>query len=284
MSTSIKDSSVKRSGECSLRSSGGMPVFDEQYSYIVVATSKSESYDAVITTSGLPMPGVTVSPSGYGLCKAITASRWEENPYYWTATASFSSEVDENQNNQDPRTDPVAWLPVYETKFERIQEIVTKDKSGATIANSAGQPFETGLTTSRFIPIWEFFQFESAMVTDETIIERNETVNSAVFKGRAEKTCLLTIVSSSIGFYYGRKLRLTKYQCRYNSKKWTHKRLDVGTVYKSGSDLLPYLDKNKNVILGGLNGSGAQQTVGTAPYVLEFDQYESKRFQDFLRI
>lgn len=284
MSTSILGGSPKREGQCSIRSSGGMAIFDETYSYIVVATSVNEPYNTVVTTAGIPQVGIDLSPSGYGICRSISATRMPENPKYWTVTCEFSSEVEENQNNQNPTTDPQLWIPIYETKFERLQEVVTKDKNGTSIANSAGQPFETGLTVSRFIPIWEFYQFESATLSDEQLIERNECVNSMQFKGRAAKTLLLTIITSSVGFYYGRKVRITKYQLRYNSKKWTHKRLDVGTVYKSGSDLLPYTDKYNNVILGALNGSGAKQTVGTAPAVLEFDQYTEKRFQDFLRV
>ncbi len=274
----------KREGGCSLRSSNGIAVFDETYTYTVQTTSNTENYANVITTTGLPFPGVSVSPTGFGICRTLAGDFRPDNPKIWDFTAEFSSEVEENQNSQDPRTDPMTWLPIYETKFERIQEVVTKDFSGASIANSAGQPFENGLTISRFIPIWEFFQFEPATLTDEQLIERNETVNSVTFKGRAAKTLLLTIVTSSIGFYYGRRIRLTKYQLRYNVKKWTNKRLDVGTVYKSGSDYLPYTDKAGVVILGSLDGSGGKQAVGTAPAVREFDMYDTKPFASFLRI
>lgn len=284
MSTSIVGASTKREGATSLRSSGGIAVLDETYIFIVEATAKDEPYLNVLATSGLPVPGVSISSSGYGICRSLSGERWSDNPYYWTITAEYSSEVEENQSSQDPRSDPQVWIPIYETKFERLQEISTTDTNGASIANSAGAPFETGVTLSRFIPIWEFFQFESAMVTDEQIIERNETVNEDVFKGRAAKTLLLTIVSSTVGFYYGNRVRFSKYQLRYNSKEWTHKRLDVGTTYKSGTDLLPYTDKYNNVILGSLNGSGAKQAVGTAPAELTFDIYPSVRFADFLRI
>lgn len=275
----------KREGNSSLRSANGMAVFDETYSYIVETTSNTENYASVITTTGLPVIGFTISPSGFGICRSLSGAFRTENPKIWDFTAEFSSEVEENQSSQNPQSDPLVWVPVYETKFERIQEVVTKDFSGASVANSAGQPFDNGLTISRFIPVWEFFQFEPSTLTDEQLIERNETVNSAVFKGRAVKTLLLTIVSSSIGFYYGRKMRLTKYQLRYNVKKWTNKRLDVGTVYKSGSDYLPYTDKAGNVMLGSLDGStGAKQAVGTAPGVREFDMYDTKAFATFLRI
>jgi hypothetical protein len=164
-----------------------------------------------------------------------------------------------------------------------MQEVLTKDQSGDTIANSAGVPFEVGLTVTRRIPVWEFYQFESSAITDEQILERSETVNSGTFRGRAAKSLLCVVLSSSIGFFYGQKRRLTHYQLKYNRKIWTHKRLDVGTTYKSGSDLLAYTDSDGNVILGALDGSGAKQAVGTAPEVLEFDQFPSDSFS-FLRV
>ena len=122
-------------------------------------------------------------------------------------------------------------------------------------------------------------------MTDETIIARNEVVNSAVFKGRPAKSLLCTVLSSEVGFFYGQKRRLTQYQLKYNVKLWTHKRQDTGTVYKSGGDLLPYTDDgpDRNVILGPLDGSGGKVTVGDPPAILEFDMYESVSFS-FLRI
>lgn len=280
----IVDSSTKRNGECSIRSSGGLAILDETYYYLVLAPAKDTPYVDVLLTPGLPSVNLSVSPSGYGICRSKSATRSTVNPKYWDVVCEFSSEVEEGQNNSDPTSDPSVWVPVYETKFERLQEVVTKDLAGTSIANSAGQPFENGLTISRFIPVWEFWQFEAATITDEDIIERNETINDATFRGRAAETLLLTVNSSVVGFYYGQRRRLTQYSLRYNSKKWTHKRLDVGTVYKSGTTHKSYLDADGQVILGGLNGSGGKVAVGDPPATREFDMYEQLDFSDFIRV
>lgn len=280
MSTSLRG--VGRPGACSLRTSGGIAILDETYHYIVETTSNSEPYLSVITTAGLPTVNQTITT--FGVCRSVSATRREANPKIWDVVAEFSSEVEDNQSSANPQSDPLVWVPVYETKFERIQEVFSKDVNNKVFANSTGQPFSNGLTISRFIPIWEFFQFESATVSDEQIIERNEVVNSATFKGRAAKTLLLTVVSSSIGFYYGRKMRLTKYQLRYNVKTWVKKILDTATTVKNGSNLEPYTDRAGNVILGSLDGSGARQAVGTPPALIDFEIYEAKAFASFLRI
>lgn len=288
MSAQVLNNSVKREGKCSVRSSKGMPILDETYSFIVVCTSKSEEYTSVLQATGLPQVGLTVSPSGYGVCRAVNAVRREANPLYWDVVCEFSSEVEEGSagsGQNDPTQDPVLWTPTYETKFERLQEVVTIDKDGTVIANSAGLPFPVGLTIFRSIPVWEFFQIEPP-ISDTVLIDRNETVNSATFKGLPAKSLHLTVMSSVVGVYYGARRRLTQYAIKYNKRLWTHKRLDVGVAYKSGSTLLPYLDSGTppRVINGGLDGSGAKVSVGSPPAVLSFDQFSSINFADFLRI
>lgn len=287
MTTSIRGGTFARKGDVSLRSSGGMAVLDETYHYIVESTVVNETYVNVITTTGLPLAGITVSPSGYGICKAVNATKREEANKIWDVQADFSSEVDERQDNQDPTQNPEVWKPIYETKFERLQEVFTKDKDGIAIANSAGQPFESGIVLTRFIPVWEFFQLEAGTLTDEQIIDRNETINSVAFKGRAAETLLLTVMSSVVGFYYGKRRRLTQYSLRYNKKKWTLKKLDTGTAYLLDGVLEPYwddVDKKVNVIHGGLDGAGGRVALGDPPEVLEFDQFDQLNFNSFLRI
>jgi hypothetical protein len=248
-----------------------------------MAAVTADRVDA-LSVSGVPQVGITQSAGGYAICKNVAAVRREDQRLYWDITATFSSEVDERQGTQAVSGSPTEWVPIYETKFERLQEIVTEDKNGDAVATSAGQPFETGIASARFIPIWEFFQFEPATVTDEQVLDRNEVVNSAVFKGKAVHTLLCTVLSSVVGFYYGERRRLTRYALRYNSKTWKHKRLDVGTVYLESGKLRAYLDDNGNVILGGLNGSGGKVAAGDKPAVREFDQYSEVAFATFLRV
>ena len=274
----------QREGKLSIRSSGGMPVLDETYHHLVRADSTTADRLSILATPGVPVPGLTVSSWGAAVCRTVDAVRRPDQVLLWDITSEFSSEVDDRQSSQDPRTDPNAWVPIYETKFERLQEHATKDQNDVAIANSAGQPFENGIIRARYIPVWEFFQFEAATITDETVIERNETVNDATFKGRTEKTLLCTVMSSVVGYYFGAKRRLTRYALKYNAETWIHKRLDVGTVYLEAGQHLPYLDADGNVMLGALNGAGAKVTPGSPPSVLEFDMFPTSTFSSFLRI
>jgi hypothetical protein len=273
-----------READINITNSGGIPRIEETYTFLVEADSKNTSRFEVLTTPGLPFVNVTQSSYGLTVCRAKTATRRPDTAKMWDVVCTFSSEVEEGQDNQDPTTDPVAWVPIYETKFERVQVVVTRDFAGDPIANSAGQPFPNGLTVTRKLPVWEFYQFEPATVSDEDVIDRSEIVNSATFRGKAPDTLLCTVLSSSIGFYYGTRLRFTRYALMYDKLTWLHKRLDVGTVFKDGSTLKPYTDSEGNVIEGGLNGTGGKVAVGTGPAILEFEMYDSKDFNSFLRV
>jgi hypothetical protein len=255
-----------RQGGFSVKSSGGVPTLVETYEFRVKADSINASRLSVSFTPGLPIVNQTVSAFGLTVCRSKQGDRDPLNPLYWDFVCEFSSEVEENQDRggaDEFGSDPTEWTPIYETRFERMTEIVNVDASGDPITNSADEMFPEGMTRTRFIPIWTFFQFEAPTVTDETIIGRNEVVNSSTFKGRAAKTLLCTIVKSTIGFYYGQKLRFTQYELRYNVRTWQLKRLDMAS---DGT---------------ALNGSGA--AAAGAPAILTFDQFATDSFS-FLRV
>jgi hypothetical protein len=279
----------KREGDARIRSRGGIPVLEETYSFIVRADSKNESRINILNTTGLPIVGVTVSAYGYSVCRTKDAKRRKDNPLIWDVTCDFSSEVEERQSSYDPQSDPNVWIPVYETKSERLSELVTRDVNDVAIANSAGDPFPNGLTITRKIPVWEFFQFESASISDETIVDRCDVVNASTFKGRAAKTCLLDVMSSVIGYYYGARRRLTQYSIKYNERTWVHKRQDVGERYLSGPTKIAFTadvegdEDSKAVCVGALNGTGGPAAAGDPPAILDFDVYRDISFS-FLRV
>ena len=277
MAHTLQGKTITGSVELAIKNGG--PVWRQSQGYRVECDSDDPDYSTILLTSGLPVPMVTFTTDGLMVCQSLGADRISGHRRLWEVTAEFSSEVEQSQNNQFPEE----WTPVYETKFERVQEPSFVDSSGAAIVNSAGQIFPNGITLTRYLPVWEFFQFENASVSDETVIARNETVNSAVFKGRAAKTILCTITSSVVGFYYGRLRRLTQYRLVYNVRDWRDKRLDTGTVYLDAGTLKAYTDAEGNVIEGALNGSGAKQTAGTAPAIRYFDKFATIDFSTFLR-
>lgn len=275
----------KRIGDITIRSSDAGPVLEETWHFIVEADLPTQNRIEVASAVGL-IPGVHVVDD-YAVLTSLRGTQQEENPTIWDFTGEFSSEVQEGGGGGSPGgvsgADPVTWVPIYKTKYERIVEAAIKDVNGDAIASSAGEAFETGVMIPRSIPIWEFYQFEPATVSDETIIDRNETVNSATFKTKPAKSLLCTVLSSEIGLYYGQRRRLTLYQLKYNEKLWTHKRQDTGAGYLVSGVFTPFVKNGVNYI-GALDGSGGKQADGTAPAILEFDIYQSINFATFLRV
>jgi hypothetical protein len=277
----------KRSGKVRVNISGGRPTVEEVYEVRVEASSKYESLESIYGTPGLPKIGQ--QKSGILICKSVELTRHPQIATYYEGTVTFSSDVDASTSTGgggdfDPQGDPATWVPVYETRFERLQEVVTEDRSDPPdpVVNSAGQHFQTGLTVSRHIPIWTFYQFE-APVSDEVVIARHETVNDALFKGRAAKTLLCIVESSVIGFYYGKRRRLTQYSLKYNDRDWTHKRLDIGTYYLDSGDRKTFTtDDTGAAIAGPLNGSGGKAATSADVAVLSFDIYTEADFSSFL--
>lgn len=279
------DGTSRKSNFRLTKGKGGLELeFDDIYR--IKADTKDQDRVDVLNTAGLPEVGVTTN--GPAVCASINAERWEANPLYWDVVANFSSNVDEDSSGAGSQGqnwgDPTAWVPIAKLAFETYQEVRLVDAAGAAIVNSAGQPFETGIAQRRTLVRYDFDQFEPATTSIDTISERNETVNDAIFKGKAVKTLLLSVREATLGFFYGYSVWRVGYSLTYKKDNWRRKRLDIGNSYLSGGVLLPYKDSEGNRIVGPLDGAGAKQTAGTAPAILTFDEFSTSTFADFLRI
>lgn len=271
-----------------LRATNGKLVYESDYTYLVRADSAQQNRIQIILTPGLPIPLVTVRDAA--VCKSVDAARDEKNATLWNVKATFSSEIEEGtQQAAGPGSepdDPTTWIPIRELQYERISEPQWQDRSYIPITNSAGQAFETAVIFTRFIPIWEFWQFDPLSVTDEIQIERNELVNEATYKGRDPDTLLLILGKSTVGFYYGHRIRLTQYFLKYNVKTWKLFIPDVGVEYLDSAGALKAFtddDDPPHRILGNLDGAGGKVPSGDPPFMLEFDQYTPSDFS-FLKI
>ena len=282
MPTIVDNTPTRSNQPIRMRLQQGVPVIDDKYEWIVKGDHVPQNKMEILSTTGIPIMGVTPSPTGFGICVGKDARFWPQKPLYWTVSADFSTNVEQGQDNPDPTTPPEAWIPVYQQKMRRIEELFSKDAAGTVYANSAGYRFG-GLTRPRYLPVWDIYQFESTSVTDEQVIDRAEKTNSAVFKGRAINTLLLTVQDSTVGYFYGQLRRYTQYQLVYKKDEWTVKKRDVGPTYVDSGQVLAYTtDDGKVTYDGNLNGSGAKQTQGVDAAELEFDLFEKIAFS-FLR-
>lgn len=261
--------------------------YSETYEFLVETDSKNTGRATVLLTAGLPILYVSVSVGGPAVCDQLTADRDPINPYWWRVKANFSSDISEGgDGSKDPANagqSVTAWQSKGKIRFERYEEIMTKDVNDKEYVNSAKQPFETGLPIPRTIACIDFAQFEDGGITLETIMDRNGVINSDSFRGRDEKTFLLTVQSAERGFYYGQSAWLIYYSLKYKRDNWIKKQLNIGSMYLDSGTLKPF-ESNGARFIGGLNSSGNKVSAGTAPSVEEFEQFEAIAFTGLLRV
>jgi hypothetical protein len=268
-----------------LRKSGKQLILEEQYQFRVVTNDKTTDDKEVLLATGIPRPGVTLSDYGNSICTDTTATRDATNPLYWTVTATFSSDVQEDTSgaSESQTGNPTSWVPIAEINFETFQFYDVKDVNGVPFTNSAGLQFGTGVPLTRTLTRYDFEQFEAASTTLDEITERNETVNSGTFLRKPAKTLKLSVQKATLGFYYGFRVWRVAYSIVYKPDNWRMKMLDIGPFYLSGGRKVPFKtdDPPERPYQGFLTPTGAESTTST---VKEFDQYDDINFALFLRV
>lgn len=247
--------------------------------------------DVLFNTPGLPIIGVTILDGM--LCIGGDATRKDENASIWDVNLTFSTSIDQDDpNNGQQQGDPTLWVPVRQTMWELKEEFSQTDVNNNPVLNTAGMPFSTGTVKRRYLPAWEFTQFESISVTDNDVLGRMSVVNSASWppsNPKPAKTWLCKVLESVVGFYMGYRCRMTKYRIVHDPQKWTQKRPSVGPKYLSGGKLYPYLIRGTEVE-GKLTSSGDRVTdeegatiSGRTLAIVEVDDFAAVPFT-FLRI
>jgi hypothetical protein len=135
---------------------------------------------------------------------------------------------------------------VRETYLEPYEEALLRDLDGKEYVNGAGVPFESSSTSEMDNLRYEFFQFDNPLtVTDSVIRNWNNAINSVAFLTVYPKhTLKLKIRKSVVGFYYGRKLRLTEMSIIYKESNWHDKLANYGDSFLYNGKIWPYVYKD----------------------------------------
>lgn len=273
----------------------GMIEREEDWHFNVLADDIDQNRaDILFNTPGLPVIGVTISNNM--LCKGGDAQRDPDKALLWRVSLTFTDSLDQNDaanNNAQQGGDPTLWVPVRRLLYDTKEEIMDTDASGNPCVNTADQPFTTKMTRKRFLPAWEFTQFEPAAVSDVAVLANNEVMNDGIWppnSGLEARTWFCRVLDSIVGFYAGYRCRMTIYRVTYDFKKWTDKRLSVGNLYKNGSNRFPYIVRGQ-LIEGPLTSTGDRvidengATIsGRTLHTVELDPVPVVDFTSFLRI
>lgn len=132
----------------------------------------------------LPIPYVTQHPSQPAfLCQRLNVDQDTDNPYKWTATATFGSRpASEIQLNQTEAENPLLRRASFTWSTVQYQQGITIDADGKAIVNSAGDPYDppVEIQLSRAvcsisknvtgIPSW-ILEYENAINSDAFAID-----------------------------------------------------------------------------------------------------------------
>lgn len=252
------------------------------YSDDPINTTRGE----VLVHPSLPKVGLFYNLGLLVICTSKDCQRMEENPREWEVTCEFSSDVEENKDGskEGQQGSPIDWVPIASVGFETYQFYQTVDLDGKPFANSAGEPFNSSLPIQRTLIKWEFDQMEPATLRLDEISERNEVVNSQVFKRIGPQKLKLQVKNASLGYYYGTQAWLISYCLTYKPDGWNPRVADIGSFYKQGGQIIPFQTNwpNPQNTTGFLNGNGGQGNANNV-FLLDFRNYEQSGFT-FLRI
>lgn len=132
----------------------------------------------------LPTPYVTTHPSMPAfLCHRLNIDQDTDNPYKWTASATFGSKpTSELEANQQEATDPLSRRASFTWTTAHYQQAITKDISGNGVVNSAGDPYDPPVEIQRSravctisknviqVPGW-VLDYENAINSDTFIVD-----------------------------------------------------------------------------------------------------------------
>jgi len=281
-----------REGSASVKNGNAatLLVFSSQFHFLVVSDDINVTReDVILNTSGLPFVGIT-----YGLinavCTGIDAKRRKDNAYYWDVTCSFETGREyQKRSTTDPESnDPTTWIPVFVIdSFETKQRIRTTDKSPTPqrCVNSANQPFTDPLVELVTMCSYTFTQFEDPSQDINTIMDRNDTVNKLLFRGRAARTLKLNVTSAELGYYLGVAAWRVGYRVTYDRDTWDERILNVGPNQLVSGKLRPCMDgENQFRIVARLNPDGTQGQADLPPYEIVFRMKTEIDFNTFIRV
>ena len=228
-----------------------------------------------LTASPNPLPNINDAfpGSARAFCKSVSIDPEQDaRKTTWIVTASFGKlQEDQDNTQEDPNLpdNPLDRNTVWRVDWETIQELVTEDKDGEAIVNSAGQPFNEALFEDRRLPVMvgrKNYATESEIMEIGT--EYDRSVNSAVYREQAVRTVKFDgVACSDPQWENGVKYYEAVYRFTVRTETWDRKILDRGIAYLDGGELKNVRDDDGQIVgdpflLDGSGGKLPQGQVG----------------------
>lgn len=208
----------KKGKNIDVSTDGQRLIYSASRDYLVYDQSGNAGEGDVLITAGLPSVNLFYNFDGVPValtCKKKSAQQWENNNKYWTVSADFDNEPQDNQNdtggNESDSQDPTTWNAIVRFDFESYEDVLWHEK------NLANRPYASPLTTQKLIPVLKFTQYMPPELTIYNLITGyHDVLNDADFLGsNVLRSWLLTIANAAYGVTNGYECWKVDFELRY---------------------------------------------------------------------
>lgn len=207
----------KKGKNIEVATDGQRLIYSATRDYLVYDQSGTEGEGDILLTAGLPSVNLFYNFDGVPLaltCKKKSAQQWETNNKYWTVSADFDNEPQNNEEgtggNEGESQDPTTWFSIVKFDFETYEEV----HDGLT--NLANRPYNPPVTRTKLLPVIKFTQYmPSTLSIYELIKDYHEIINKERFLNAPPNYWKLSIAGAQFGVTNGFPCWKVDFELRY---------------------------------------------------------------------
>ena len=210
----------KKGRQIEVTTDGERLIYNATREYIVYDQTGTAGEGDILGTSGIPLVNAFYFFDGIPaplLCKSKSAEQFENNNKYWTVSADFDNEPQDNQSdtggNEQDSGNPLSWSSIVNFDFETYEKSINA-------VNFAGRPYSPPITIKRKIIVIKFTQYmpESLSVYD-LVKDYDHVSNNTAFLGAPSRSWLLNIAGASFGVTNGVRCWKVNFELRWAERE-----------------------------------------------------------------
>jgi hypothetical protein len=249
-------------------------------SFLVTTDDSGESTFTVRVADGVPRIGDAYAGAGgevdgTAFAVRILVRAYGDWPYTWVVTVEYSSRWQPEEEDPLDRPAEIDW------DSATVARPIEADRTGARIANSAGDLFEPPVETERTRLGLTITRNEPEFDTD-TALDYVGAVNSDEWFGQEEGTVRCRRISGRRQWERGQEFYRVSYSFEIDPQGWTYSPMDRGKHKLVGGARVPITRGGQPVtepVL--LDGIGGELGAGLPPeFQGPYEIYETQPFAD----
>lgn len=282
----VKEGSVSYDQNLEDRDGKQVEKGSSKLTYYVLADSLSDGEDEIFGTSGIPALFAVGSGGGRASKRTAKETNRVRHPNtgavtaLWEVDVSFSTDVDPEDEEDDPTLKP----PEVRWHGETEEEVLEEDPiTGEAIQTDAEEPIL--ITTPIVLPVLEIKRYESYPFDPNTMLAYSHHTNSTAFWGAPTGSALFLPPEVDEETIDEIKYAVVTYRIKFKIKPgvaepWKARVLHHGFKYRPNPGDPPkiYQDRTGNPATINLAPGGTKLPDGDPPNYKEFNRFAKANF------